>query len=350
MSQPSPKPRNNLPPALRGLPPGAQIPGQRPMRTDGLNIRASDADYTQLEDIRSRQADSIKSFITDNMVKHTAWNRGWIDATWRPITPPLDTPDDESDVDPLGTELKGWKHIDPVMGAGAGAQGSASLPTPPASIASPPADDDTIVVVNANKSDPPARNTRSRNPSTTDKPRTVSFATDSLPSPEPVRPVFRQRTGRGGRVMIDRRVPKRTHVDAFAQASPPHHALPHHSIASSYNLRDKKKDVADDGSDSGVDMSDPYHSTIAELRALDRFAYDNDDDDEEDEGHRLCIFSTDPYENMNIRYRMMWARGAEEQRQAQQAQLAAQRARLSISSQGGTDPADQQAQAVKSGS
>ncbi|KAF2094992.1 hypothetical protein NA57DRAFT_26938, partial [Rhizodiscina lignyota] len=184
--KPSPRPRPILPPALRGLPPGAQVPG-RPVRTDSLAVRASDADYVQLGHIRSSMADSIKSFVADNMHKHAAWNKGWVDATWRPITPPLDSPDDESDLDPLG---------------------SASLPTPPASVASPLADDDGKM----DKSDAPAHNTRSRNPSVLDNSLTLSFASpeaDSLSSPEPIRPVFRQRHGRGGRLLIDRRAPKR---------------------------------------------------------------------------------------------------------------------------------------------
>lgn len=338
--QPEPKPKPALPSTMQRT----AFPGPRPFnRNDGLSLRTSEIEYPQLDDLRKKQADGIKSFIEDNINKHKQWNRGWVDSTWRPITPPLDDDEVDSDADPLGVELRGWRRVDVTQDT----TGFGGLPTPPASVASPAADDDTVEGISQTKTsseDAPSRNTRSRKPSA-NLPITVRMASppaDGILSPEPIRPLFRKRVGRGGRLMVDRRAPKRTYSTTFPE--PPPSSLTHPAYAlHPYNLRKQSmssQTSTQDTKASTFSSSDDAESadlaeTLTALRTLDRFAFDNDDDDEEDEECRPRVYLTDPYDNMNIRYRMMWSRSGQDQNvNAMQGQQ-----RRSIAGQGGAQPA-----------
>ncbi|CAN9140797.1 unnamed protein product [Alternaria alternata] len=72
------------------------LPGMKPTNTrpDG---RLVDGDIVYLEEQQAKRTEAIDSFIEDNLVKHQKWNVGWVDATWRPITPPLEPPAAKSD-------------------------------------------------------------------------------------------------------------------------------------------------------------------------------------------------------------------------------------------------------------
>lgn len=175
VDQPAPKPKR--PTDIERV--RQNIPGMKPQNTrpDG---RLVDSDLQYLEEQQAKKSEAIDSFIEDNLVKHQKWNVGWVDATWRPITPPLEQAAAKSDFRTVFTESQ--------------------LPTPPASVS----DDegaDSLAVEKAIKHPEPRRSTR------------IRFATppDDVPFQEQSR--FRRRIGRGGRVMIDRRGLKRQKIE-----------------------------------------------------------------------------------------------------------------------------------------
>ncbi|KAJ4379112.1 Enhancer of polycomb-like protein 1 [Didymella sp. IMI 355093] len=171
---PKPKPRPDLERVRQN------IPGMKPQvtRADG---RLVDSDLVYLEEQQAKKTEAIDTFIEDNLVKHQKWNVGWVDATWRPITPPLEQAAAKSNFRTVFTESQ--------------------LPTPPASTS----DDegaDSMAVVRTNAPDTPRRNAR------------IRFGTppDDVPFQDQSR--YRRRIGRGGRVMIDRRGVKRQKLES----------------------------------------------------------------------------------------------------------------------------------------
>ena len=108
------------------------------VRSDG---RFVDSDLVQLEEQRTKRVEAIDSFIEDNLVKHQKWNVGWVDATWRPITPPIEQAAAKSDFRTVFTETQ--------------------LPTPPASV-SDEEDADAMQVDPVNKQLSPRRSARIR--------------------------------------------------------------------------------------------------------------------------------------------------------------------------------------------
>ncbi|KAH8733115.1 enhancer of polycomb-like-domain-containing protein [Phaeosphaeriaceae sp. PMI808] len=155
------------------------IPGMKPQNTrpDG---RLVDSDLVYLEEQQTKKTEAIDSFIEDNLVKHQKWNVGWVDATWRPITPPLEQAAAKSDFRTVFTESQ--------------------LPTPPASV-SDEEGADSMAIERVNKHVEPRRSTR------------IRFATPPEDVPFQDQSRFRRRIGRGGRVMIDRRGVKRQKVE-----------------------------------------------------------------------------------------------------------------------------------------
>lgn len=171
---PKPKPRPDLERVRQN------IPGMKPQvtRADG---RLVDSDLVYLEEQQAKKTEAIDTFIEDNLVKHQKWNVGWVDATWRPITPPLEQAAAKSDFRTVFTESQ--------------------LPTPPASVS----DDegaDSMAVVRAIAPDTPRRNARIR----------FGSPPDDVPFQDQSR--YRRRIGRGGRVMIDRRGVKRQKLES----------------------------------------------------------------------------------------------------------------------------------------
>ncbi|KAI2487864.1 Enhancer of polycomb protein [Pyrenophora tritici-repentis] len=151
------------------------LPGMKPTSTrpDG---RLVDGDIVYLEEQQAKRTEAVDSFIEDNLVKHQKWNVGWVDATWRPITPPLEPAAAKSDFRTVFTESQ--------------------LPTPPASV-SEEEGADAMAVVPLSKQPDSRRIAR------------IRFATppDDVPFQDQSR--YRRRIGRGGRMMIDRRGVKR---------------------------------------------------------------------------------------------------------------------------------------------
>lgn len=169
--QPAPKPKRTVDvERQRQTLPGMKPPNTRP---DG---RLVDGDIVYLKEQQAKRTEAIDSFIEDNLVKHQKWNVGWVDATWRPITPPLEAAAPKSDFRTVFTESQ--------------------LPTPPASVSDEEGADATAVAPVRKQSDP-RRTAR------------IRFATppDDVPYHDQSR--FRRRIGRGGRLMVDRRGVKR---------------------------------------------------------------------------------------------------------------------------------------------
>ena len=153
-------------------------PKSQPTRPDG---RLVDSDLVYLEDQQAKKNELIDGFIEENLMKHQKWNVGWVDATWRPITPPLEQVASKSDFRRVFTETQ--------------------LPTPPASISSDE-HGDAVAVDQSSKQLKPRRSAR------------IRFETppDDVPYQDQSR--FRRRTGRGGRIMVDRRGVKRQKIEA----------------------------------------------------------------------------------------------------------------------------------------
>jgi enhancer of polycomb-like protein len=179
ISQPAPKPkvhRIDTQAAPRGIPGMGSKP--HVTRPDG---RLVDSDLVYLDDQLAKKSEMIDGFIEENLMKHQKWNVGWVDATWRPITPPLEQPSSKSDFRRVFTESQ--------------------LMTPPASEASEEAND-AMAMEKANARLDTSRNARMR------------FGTPPEDIPYRDQQRFRRRCGRGGRQMIDRRGVKRQKLEA----------------------------------------------------------------------------------------------------------------------------------------
>ena len=115
--------------------------------------------------------------IQDNINKHRHWNNEWVDQTWRPITPPLET----AKQFPFRTAFTQF------------------LPTPPATASEDSADGISV----ADKA--------SRADSIEKDKSIIRYA--SPPAETTPRPSYRKRYGRGGRLFVDRRGLKRARMD-----------------------------------------------------------------------------------------------------------------------------------------
>jgi enhancer of polycomb-like protein len=128
----------------------------------------------------AKKSEAVEAFIEENMMKHQKWNVGWVDQTWRPITPPLEHPSTKSDFRPVFT--------------------STQLPTPPASEENV---GEAMDLVQGSKQEELRRSTR------------IRYSTPPEDVPYPDQPRYRRRIGRGGRMMIDRRGVKRQKLDTI---------------------------------------------------------------------------------------------------------------------------------------
>ncbi|KAL1608452.1 Enhancer of polycomb-like protein 1 [Paraconiothyrium brasiliense] len=234
LSQPAPKPKPRV--DTQALQRGIPGMGTKPSvtRPDG---RLVDSDLVYLDDQLAKKSEIIDGFIEENLMKHQKWNVGWVDATWRPITPPLEQPAAKSDFRRVFTDSQ--------------------LPTPPASVSSEEVGD--AMAVQQVKQPEPRRSAR------------IRFGTppDDVPYQDQSR--YRRRTGRGGRVMIDRRGVKRPKLD-----------------------------------------NDPIDERIADRW---KFAGDSSEDEQ--------IYPVDWTDNLHIRYRIMIERQGEKQHAQHQAAAAA---------------------------
>ncbi|KAK5167546.1 Enhancer of polycomb-like protein 1 [Saxophila tyrrhenica] len=63
--------------------------------------RAPENDLVQLSDIQAESETKLQQQIDSKKEQHRRWNDHWVDQTWRPITPPLESPDDPPRWQPL---------------------------------------------------------------------------------------------------------------------------------------------------------------------------------------------------------------------------------------------------------
>ncbi|KAF2004429.1 hypothetical protein P154DRAFT_519302 [Amniculicola lignicola CBS 123094] len=161
--------------------PNRGVPGLvRPQvsRPDG---RILDSDLIYLEDQKAKKDQMIDGFIEENLMKHQKWNVGWVDQTWRPITPPLETAVAKSEFRAV--------HI----------SSESQLLTPPPSLPEENTGEqgDPMEVDQSEKQIEPRRSAR------------IRYATPPEDIPFQEQDRFRRRLGRGGRIMMDRRGVKR---------------------------------------------------------------------------------------------------------------------------------------------
>lgn len=206
--------------------------------------RAPESELHLLADDRLKREHEVNAIIQESMGKHRAWNSGMVDHTWRPITPPLEV---------------GFK---PSFRAAV----TEYLPSPPNSASG----DDA-----AQQHEQLQQLQQERSAPQREKP-----ADDRSPfryvSPPPdtgdPRMSFRRRVGRGGRMWVDRRGPSRNSALYKSSLGGGPGAGPN-ALADAAALREQ----------------------------LERLEYDVDSDDESDEVH-----INDPYDNLNIRYRIIF--------------------------------------------
>lgn len=219
---PKPKPKSEAParaaPGLVARPP-PQINGK------------VESDLRNLAEERAKRNAEIKAIIQESMVKHKTWNADWVDRTWRPITPPLEESWPKSSFRTAITDF---------------------IPTPPASTSSEHSQDDGDMVNQSFRAeDTGAGASRYASPSSNCR---------------RIRPSYRRRTGRGGRMFIDRRG-----LQKWPRMS-------------------------------GDEIDD---------RLRERMEMDVDSDEEQ------SMYETDPYEYWNIRYRLLFVGMSQSQTQNQ---------------------------------
>lgn len=139
----------------------------------------SGGDLRTLEDVRNEKQRAIDLEIQNNVEKHIRWNEGFVDKTKAPLTPVA-----EKDFLDNSTQFLE-------------AMPAAYLPTPPASISEDEARPDE-------KPDVEMKNTNQRSRSSTPFRYASPMEDDG-----PAMPSFRRRVGRGGRIIIDRKMPLR---------------------------------------------------------------------------------------------------------------------------------------------
>lgn len=141
-------------------------------------VPGSGPELRTLEDLLAAKEREMEKEIQTNVDKHIRWNEGFVDKTMAPLTPELDREHPEPD-----------DHFREAMAA------SVYLPTPPASIS----DDESYPRVegaDVTMKDVPR------------PPTPIRYATPPSEDQGVQMPSFRRRMGRGGRIMIDRKLPR----------------------------------------------------------------------------------------------------------------------------------------------
>ena len=141
-------------------------------------VPGSGPELRTLEDVTAVKEREMEKEIQVNIDKHIRWNEGFVDNTMAPLTPELEPEHPEPD-----------DHFREAMAA------SVYLPTPPASISEEDAHQalDGADVVMKDVSRPPTP---------------IRYATPPNEEHGAQMPSFRRRMGRGGRIMIDRKLPR----------------------------------------------------------------------------------------------------------------------------------------------
>lgn len=141
-------------------------------------VPGSGQELRTLEDVMAAKDREMEKEIQTNIDKHIRWNEGFVDKTMAPLTPELEPEHPEPD-----------DHFREAMAA------SVYLPTPPASVSdeeSHPHHDGADVVMK----------------DVARPPTPIRYATPPSEDQGTQMPSFRRRLGRGGRIMIDRKLPR----------------------------------------------------------------------------------------------------------------------------------------------
>ena len=138
----------------------------------------TDDQLKTLEEHQAQKEDMIAKDINNNIEKHIRWNEGFVDKTAFPLSPTSD-----------------WSASDQSNEYRRAMPATVYLPTPPASVSDEEKQDTDMADVQTGVSD-----SISQTPF-----RYASPVDDGRPMPS-----FRRRVGRGGRMMIDRRLPFRS--------------------------------------------------------------------------------------------------------------------------------------------
>jgi enhancer of polycomb-like protein len=273
--KPIPKPRPRLDSSVINR--GAMGPGAIPKiplsaRSDG---RFPESDLVHLHEDKIRKQTEIDHMIQESMTKHKAWNNDWVDRTWRPITPPLEAANGGRN--PFRDAITKF------------------LPTPPESVSE---GEDVNLMDGGRTPNPYEKDTKTKLPIRFESPPVELGSTHDMVLR---RPSYRRRQGRGGRLFIDRRGLKRSAADE-----------------DEHFTRSKRARIEEEeGGYPHALISPPL--SAAEERERDRAAYDMDSDEDAD------IYSTDPYDDWNIRYRIaLGAYSSNNRPQNQEQQIAVQ--------------------------
>ena len=149
-----------------------------------------DNDLIQLADVQEEAAAIMQRAVDTKIGKHREWNRGFLDQTWNPITPPLES-----------SSMAGYlPRVEEFQ-----------LPTPPASLRSESIADG-MKGVDMKDVDLPT-------PVSDQDKEMLSRTMFRFASPLPEQsaqdgPAYRRRYGRGGRLYIEERWPRKTPVVA----------------------------------------------------------------------------------------------------------------------------------------
>ncbi|KAF2457257.1 enhancer of polycomb-like-domain-containing protein [Lineolata rhizophorae] len=282
-AQPSPKPRGGKPDGPAVKPPN--ILGPRPQVVGGATAGRTETDLVSLADIKEKKRDDVNAFIEDNVEKHNAWNNGFVDWTWRPLTPP--------------GERSRKSSFRPLVAQG--------LPTPPSSAEDHQDADGDVIMGGTGPAEANAGAVMSKPPLADKLPDAAAryVSPPFEPNVSCPQPAFRRRMGRGGRLMIDRRNPQ------------PTNSLP---------------TLGGGGGAVGTERPYPFGSAPAvasptdedSLRVMDRYRYDYDDSDEDAAGEP--VYPVDPYSATAINFRVLMdmpRRAPVDQTQAAQAAMMA---------------------------
>lgn len=152
----------------------------------GSDGRPPDNDLISLEDVQAEAAELIERSVATKIAKHREWNKGFLDQTWNPITPPLET-----------SSMSGYlPRVEEVQ-----------LPTPPASVRSDSLIDENKIVEMKDVDLP----TPVSDQDTTTK-TMFRFASPPPDSLQQRRVAYRRRYGRGGRMHIEERWPSKAPI------------------------------------------------------------------------------------------------------------------------------------------
>ena len=145
-----------------------------------------DNDLIQLADVQEEATAVIQRAVDTKIGKHREWNRGFLDQTWNPITPPLET-----------SSMSGYlPRVEEFQ-----------LPTPPASVRSESVGDGMkgVEMKDADLPTPVSEQDKGMLSRTM-----FRFASPVPEKPAQDGPAYRRRYGRGGRLYIEERWPRKT--------------------------------------------------------------------------------------------------------------------------------------------